>query len=339
MRNLLFLPAFALVAAGGHQPAHKPSATVPGLSFRINASYRIGAGDKAPEQASWLVRGRGVAANDKARVELLTMTPMPDGTTLDDYIIAADSNRAFLVHPAKKSYTDVSETMAGPALAVVSADAGRGFGARGAARAAGGGAFGGRRGGGGPPGGGGGGGGRGGAGGGRRGRGGRIADWYPNLQLRDVTLKLDTLGAGEAIESRPTQHYRITADYTAEWSGETVHAHAVSEVWTTNLTTKIPNPFDPTSSGPPATEGPHLEYTLRLMVLKRKIEGTPIKVVTTTQITGLDQVDGVPGLPTGGDPPVTMATIVQTAEITGIKEAQVDETQLVVPEGFDVVGP
>ena len=333
-----------MVATSSAWRAPARSAPVPGLSFRLNASVRVGAGETAPDQASFVVRGRGVAANNMAHIELLTISPQPDNYTLDDYIVARDSNRAFLIHPSKKSYSDVSETYAGPALAVVSASAGggRGAGGRGA----------GRPGGGGPPGGGfggrgGAGGGRGGgnaaggnrAGGGRRGRGTSIAGWYGDLQMRNVSLKLDTLGAGEAIEGRATQHYKFTADYDNEWGGQQIHTHAVSEVWTTNLTTNIPNPFDPTSSGPPATEGPHLEYTLRLMIAKRKMDGTPIKVVTTTTVSGLDQVDGVPGLPTGGDPPVKMATIVQTTEITNIKEAQVDDAQLVIPDGFDIVGP
>ena len=68
------------------------------------------------------------------------------------------------------------------------------------------GGFGGR-GGGGPPGGGGAA-----RGGGRRGRGGMGQGFLSQLELLDVGFTLEKLGAGEAIDGRPTQHYRVTTE-------------------------------------------------------------------------------------------------------------------------------
>jgi hypothetical protein len=307
----------------------------PGVSFRISASTKIYPGDTPRGQDDEVMRGRGQAAGNHSRIEFLAYTPAPQGVTTDDFLIALDSGKVWVQHTNPERFTSANDTFGGPAVVTLGRVMGGGRGGRGgppgdAAAGGGGGGGGGRggfggRGGGGPPGGGGARGGRG------RGRGGLGAGFLSQLQLLDVNFKIEKLGAGEPIEGHPTQHYKITSDYRVVWGDQPFPAHAVTEIWTTSLPTEIPNPFEPLIVADQSTDGPLIEYALKLRAIRAQLEGTPIKVVTTTTFSKVQEVLGLQSY-LGNDPTVTTLTVMQQTQITNIQPAEVDPKIFLVNE-------
>jgi hypothetical protein len=310
-------------------PAHR---LMPGVSFKISSSLRIFPGDVPRGQDDQVMRGRGVAAGGHSRIEFLAFTPSPQGVTTDDFLIGLDSGKVFVLHPTEQRATSMDDTFGGPGIIPLSrnmgAGVGRGPGGPGGPGGAGGG--GGRRGGGGPPGGGGGrpGGGFGGRG---RGRGGGASGVLAQMQLLNVAFNVEKLGAGEALDGKPTQHYRITSDYRVVWGEVTFPAHAVTEVWTTPLATQIPNPFEPLIVADQSTDGPLIEYALKLRAVRAQFDGTPIKVITTTTFSEIANIVGLTQY-VSPDSPNPKVTVVQQTQITGITPADVDPHLFVVPE-------
>ena len=323
--------------------ASRPFASVtPGVSFRISSSTRMSMGQgPGGGQDNEIMRGRGLATGNRVRIELLAMSPLPQGVTLNDFIFALDSGRVVVLHTNNQTATPANDLFGGPAIVALARGGGGGAFAGGEAGGGGGGggrAFGGRGdrggGGGGPP-----GGGRGGRGGRGRGLGRGILG---QIQLRDVTFNIEKLGGGEQIEGRDTKHYRITSDYKVAWSDQVIDAHAVTEIWSSDLPVAITNPFEPLPVYEPEDDGPMIEYAAKLARIRSQVEGVPIKVVTTTTLKGLQNVAGLRGRGgTGGgggesvggeaDDPRGVMTIVQTTAITGIKETDVDEKLFVLP--------
>ncbi|HEY6826880.1 MAG TPA: hypothetical protein VI259_08480 [Gemmatimonadaceae bacterium] len=335
------LTALGLVGAGlvPSGPAHVPAVHLqPGVSFRISASTKIYPGDTPRGQDDEVMRGRGQAAGNHSRIEFLAYTPAPQGVTTDDFLIALDSGKVWVQHTNPERFTSANDTFGGPAVVTLGrVMGGGGRGGRGgppgdAAGGGGGGGGGGRGGfggrgggGGGPPGGGGARGGRG------RGRGGLGAGFLSQLQLLDVNFKIEKLGAGEPIEGHPTQHYKITSDYRVVWGDQPFPAHAVTEIWTTSLPTEIPNPFEPLIVADQSTDGPLIEYALKLRAIRAQLEGTPIKVVTTTTFSKVQEVLGLQSY-LGNDPTVTTLTVMQQTQITNIQPAEVDPKIFLVNE-------
>ena len=146
-----------------------------------------------------------------------------------------------------------------------------------------------------------------------------------------MTFNIEKLGPGEAMDGRETKQYRITADYKIAWTDQIVDAHAVTEMWTTTLPIAIANPFEPLPVYEPEPDGPMIEYAAKLARIRSQVEGVPIKVITTTTVTGLQNVAGRGGGGGSGgseteDPqPRGVVKVVQTTAITGIKESDVDE--------------
>lgn len=325
-----------LVSAAAWAPIH----FAPGVSFRISTATKVYPGDTPRPQDDEVMRGRGVAVNGRARIEFLAFTPAPQGLTTEDFLIAADSGHSFILHSADKRYTPSDDMFGGPAVIALNRILGGrgGFGGPGAGGdgAGGGGAPGGGRGGfggrgnrgggGGPP-----GGGAGGARGARGGRGRGIGSGFlSQVELLDVNFKLDKLGAGEAIDGRPTQHYRITTEYRVLWGDQSLPAHAVTDLWTAQLPAAIPNPFEPLVVADQSSDNPLIEYSLKLRYVRRQMEGTPIKVVNTTTLGGVRDVVGLQQL-LGNDPTVDHITIVQTAEIRSVTATDVDPKLVEVP--------
>ena len=169
-------------------------------------------------------------------------------------------------------------------------------------------------------------------GGGRgRGRGGLGAGFLDQLDLLDVNFKIEKLGAGDVIDTRPTQRYRITTDYRVVWAGDAFPAHAVTEIWTAALPMRIPNPFEPFIVAEQSTDGPLIEYALKLRAIRAQIEGTPIKVITTTTFSAIRDVVGLQSFVTA-DPTMDKVTVVQQTQLTSIQPAEVDPKLLVVPD-------
>ena len=307
---------------------------VPGVSFRVSASTRVYAGDTPRGQDDEVMRGRGVAANNRSRIEFLAFTPAPQGVTTDDFLIAVDSGRVFVEHTKDQRYTSANDTFGGPAVVALGRVMGGGRG--GAARGeAGGGAGRGGNPGGAARGGRGGDGPRGGAMGARGGRGrGRIGmggGFLSQVDLLDVTFKTEKLGAGESIDGRPTQRYRITTDYRVLWGDQAFPAHAVTEIWTAQLPTPIPNPFEPLIVSEQSTDGPLIEYALKLRAVRAQIEGTPIKVITTTELSNIHDIVGFRTF-VGNDPNVDTLHVVQQTQITNVQPADVDLKLLTIPD-------
>ena len=317
-------------STGAFAPAPR---LVPGLSFRISAATRIYPGDVPRAQDDEVMRGRGIAAGNHSRIEFLAYTPTPQGVTTDDFLIAADSGKVFVLHAKDQSVTPANDTFGGPAVVAlgrVMGGGGRAFGRGGGGdSAAGGGGNRGARAGGfgrGP-----GGGGFGGRAGRGRGRGGLGQGFLNQIELLNVDFKLEKLGAGDAMDGRPTQHYRVTTDYRIVWGDQVIPAHAITELWTTQLPTNIPNPFEPFIVADQSTDGPLIEYALKLRAIRAQLEGTPIKVVTTTTLSGIQGIAGFQGL-VGNDPTIDTMTVVQQTQLTSVQPAEVDPKLLQVPE-------
>ena len=334
------LTTAALIVAnldpGGGRRAHARMLQ-PGLSFRISSSTKVYPGDTPRGQDDEVMRGRGQAAGNHSRIEFLAFTPAPQGVTTDDFLIALDSGKVWVQHTNNNRFTSADDTFGGPAVVTLGRVLGGGRGGRGGPPGDGGGGgggggggrggFGGRGGGGGPP----GGGGARGARGPGRGRGGVGQGFLSQLQLLEVNFKLEKLGAGDAIDGRPTQHYKITTDYRVVWGDQPFPAHAVTEIWTTALPTQIPNPFEPLIVADQSTDGPLIEYALKLRAIRAQLEGTPIKVVTTTTFSNIQEVVGLRSF-IGNDPLVNTLTVVQQTQITNIQPAEVDPKIFLVNE-------
>jgi hypothetical protein len=328
------------------------SAAVPepfdaGVSFRISTATKVYPGDTPRAQDDEVMRGRGVAVNGRARIEFLTFTPAPPGLTTDDFLIAADSGHSYVLHSATQKFTSADDTFGGPAVVALGRVLGGGrggpFAGAGTDGAAGGGGApggGGRGGRGGAPGGfrgGRGGGGGGGAAGGRGGRGRRGgvgAGFLSQVELLDVTFKIEKLGAGDPVDGKPTQHVRITSDYRILWGDQSLPAHAVTELWTMATPVPIPNPFEPLVVADQSSDGPLIEYALKLRAIRAQLEGTPVKVTTTTTIGGVKDVPGLAAM-LGPDPTTDHITVVQSTEIRNIAPANVDPKLMVVTEPTD----
>src|SRR6185369_6871513 len=107
------------------------------------------------------------------------------------------------------------------------------------------------------------------------------------------------------------------------WGDQPFPAHAVTEIWTTALPTLIPNPFEPLIVADQSTDGPLIEYALKLRAIRAQLEGTPIKVITTTKLSDIREVSGFQSY-IGNDPTVDHITVVQTTEIRNVQAADVD---------------
>jgi hypothetical protein len=320
----------AVAALTATTAAIAPMHLDPGVSFRISASTKVYAGDTPGAQDDEVMRGRGVAVNGRARIEFLTFTPAPSGLTTDDFLVAADSGHSFVLHSATQRFTPADNEFGGPAVIALGRVLGGGRGGAGGAggpEGAAAGAGGGRGGRGGPPGGARGnrGGGRGAPGGrgGRGRRGGVGSGFLDQIDLIDVTFKLEKLGAGDPADGKPTQHVRITTDYRILWGDQSLPAHAVTELWTIATSTPIPNPFEPLVVADQSTDGPLIEYALKLRAVRAQLEGTPIRATTTTTIGGVRDVPGLAPL-LGNDETADHITVVQSTEIRGIAPADVD---------------
>jgi len=329
---ILGLCAVGTIAA---RPIPRPPRLAPGVSFKISFSSKVYPGDTPRAQDDEVMRGRGVAVDGHSRIEFLAFTPAPQGITTDDFLIGTDSGKAYVLHASSQHYTTADDMFNGPGVITLGRVMGGGRGGFGGGPGAGGNP--GRRGGGGPPGGRTGGGGARGGRGGRRGGGGGVGGFVNQIQLLDVNFKLEKLGT-EQIDGRDTQHYRITTDYRVIWADQAFPAHAVTEIWTAQLPTKIPNPFEPLIVTEQSTDGPLIEYALKLRAIRAQLEGTPVKVATTTTFSNIRDIVGFQGY-TANDPTVDKLTVVQQTAITGIQPADVDPKLVAVPDNLDPGSP
>lgn len=156
-------------------------------------------------------------------------------------------------------------------------------------------------------------------------------NFLDQLQLLNVTFKVDKLGA-ETVDNRQATHYRVTSDYNVHWGDQVFPGHAVTDVWTAALPGKIPNPFEPLIVADQSSDGPLIEYSLKLRAVRAQFDGVPIKVVTTTTFTDIQNVVGFQAF-TGDDPKLNKLTVVQQTQITNITPGDVDPKLVSVPDG------
>jgi hypothetical protein len=248
-------------------------------------------------------------AGDRAKIEFQVGNP-PGSSITDYYVMILDSNKVYRVSPDVQTFSDAS----------LAPNAGGRRGGAGANR--------GNR------------GGNNNVGDYANGRGGRGGgNINPMQMLTDavvtgVTTSVEDLGAGDVIEARPTKHYKITVDYNFKLYGQPRQAKTVAEIWTVDIPQRIINPFEAVTAS--ADSGTVADVTRRLIAEAIKIPGAPVKVVTTQTVpvsaVGGDQVE----VTAAGGVPQTVS-IVRTTTLTAIKEADIDEADLKVPDGYQKV--
>ena len=317
----------AAVGASGLIAAAKPNAPVKGITYRVRTQTQMpnlgggGGGDEGGGGRGFGGGGGGQLvrvdlAGNRAKVEFQLGAP-PGSSITDFFVMILDSNKVYRVNPDSQTYADAM--LGGMGM----------FGGRGGARPGGAGGDGAGRGGRG---------GRGGGGGGdnpgRGGRGGGFVNPMQVLQdlvITSVKVQTEDLGAGEPIENRPTRKYRITGDYEFKLYGQPRTAKTTTEVWTIDFPTRVVDPFEAS-----AMMGDSLSYagiTARLAVEEKKLPGVRVKTVTTQtiplSILGAAEAD----VNASGQVAQTVS-IVRTMTITALKEVEIDDATLKVPEGY-----
>jgi hypothetical protein len=245
---MLGLIALCLAVSTGAAPFTK------GITYRVRMSSRLPpqmAGMGGDGGAGPLIIARASSVGNRARFDLLTFQPAPQGTGVDDYLLVMDSSRMVLVNPDERTYSDATALFSGGGLGILGAMAG------------------GRRGG---QGGGGGGGGRVGSGGGG----------MPQIDISGLVTDFQLVGP-DTVDGRQTQHYRIVAEMSVPVMGNQSPLRIIIDTWTANLPYHIVNPFD----GPAtvAADDPVARLSAKLNELRKKIEGTAIKSIVTTSLT------------------------------------------------------
>jgi hypothetical protein len=317
----------AAAGAAGLIAATKPHAPVKGVSYRVRTqtampSFGGGGGDEGGGGGRGFPGGGGQLvrvdlAGNRAKVEF--QLGAPPGSSLTDYfLMVLDSNKVYRVNPDSQTFADAFLGGMG------------GFGGRGNR-----GGFGGGdnpRGGGGR----GGRGNRGDGGGDNPGRGGRGGFVNPmqvlqDLQITSVKVQTEDLGAGEAIDNRPTHKYRITGDYEFKLYGQPRTAKTTTEVWAIDFPQKLVDPFEQAS-----TMGDTLSYAgiaARLAAEEKKIPGVRVKTVTTQTIPVSIMAGAEADVNAAGQVAQTMS-IVRTTTITALKEVEIDDALLSIPDGY-----
>lgn len=333
----------AAMGAAGLIAASKTPETVKGVNYRVRVQTQMpnfgfgGGGGDNPDAGGRGPGGFGGGqsqlvrvdmAGNRAKVEFQLGNP-PGSSINDYYVMILDSNKVYRISPDSQTFTD----------AVLASG---GMGGRGRGGPGGGGDF--QRGAGGA-----GGAGRGGRGGnagggggadnaGRSGRGGGGIN--PMQVLQDLVMtgmktQTEDLGAGDAIEGRPTKHYRITVDYEFKLYGQARTAKTTTEIWSVDFPQKIVDPF-----AAAATMGDTLSYAgiaSKLVAEAKKIPGTHVKVVTTQTIP-VAAAGGAEAEVSANGQVAQTVNIVRTTTITALKEVDLDETTLNVPAGYKKVG-
>ena len=152
-----------------------------------------------------------------------------------------------------------------------------------------------------------------------------------DLVVTSMKVQTEDLGAGEAVETRPTRRYRITADYEFKLYGQPRTAKTTTEVWSVDFPHRVVEPFEGA-----AVAGDSLSYagiSARLVAEQKKIPGVHVKSVTTQTIP-LSIMTGAEADVSASGQVAQTVSIVRTTTITALKEAEVDETLLSIPAGY-----
>ena len=329
----------AAVGAAGLMAGTRPQAPVKGVSYRVHTQTQMpnmaaalggGGGDQpAPGGGRGFGGGGGQLvridmAGNRARVEFQLGAP-PGSSITDYFLMLIDSNKVYRVNPDEQTFADA--TLGG--VGSFGGRGNRGFGG-----------FGGDSSGRGRAGNRGGRGGNGGGGGDNPGRGGRGGGFVNPMQIlqdliiTSVKVQTQDMGAGETIENRPTHRYLITGDYEFKLYGQPRSAKTTTEVWTIDFPMQIVDPFETAT-----VRGDSMSYAgiaSRLAEEEKKIPGVHVKAVTT-QIIPLSMMSGAEAEVSASGQVAQTVSIVRTTTITALKEVDLDDETLKIPDGYKKV--
>lgn len=148
--------------------------------------------------------------------------------------------------------------------------------------------------------------------------------------LNGVKVSLDTLGTKDQVSGLATQHYRITSNYTMVFDLSAIDPSVPSvrldskltqEIWYADVPNFPPMPFGQVSSTMLADLSEMMNGSLRELATK-------LAAVQSGLPVGKVAVKGTQAMRFGG------SGYDMTTEISGIKDAPVDVTQMVLPDGF-----
>jgi hypothetical protein len=161
------------------------------------------------------------------------------------------------------------------------------------------------------------------------------------MKMTDISVKIDTLGDGGAVDGHPTQRYRVTAGYnmSIDMSGMGIDVSALggmampamrSETVTEYWIARVPDvptialgplglDAGPGASG--AVQAPMMKEFTEKMAAANSALPAGLRLRTTTRMK-------MSGLPGGG------STSGSTTELSGIGPTDVDLSRLVLPEGY-----
>lgn len=144
------------------------------------------------------------------------------------------------------------------------------------------------------------------------------------IDIADVKVSLEDLGAGEPLDGYATYKYRLTQSYTMNMSviGHTMStpSSSTSDIW---VAPQLDNIMDPGNRPPSlAVPGPMAELTKQLIAQYSKMrKGLMLKRVTTSQ----------------GGTGTHAHTSTMTTTITNVKKASISPSVFEVPAGYTKV--
>jgi hypothetical protein len=141
-------------------------------------------------------------------------------------------------------------------------------------------------------------------------------DIMASASISNVTVNAEKLGAGDTVDGRATDKYRLSVQYSMQIMGQSMNIANESEISTAQLPASISTPFSGALPKTMAT-GPFSELYAKVADAQKKISGTAVRVTTSTSING----------------PMTM-TLNQTMQLTDVKAGDVDEKLFQIPDGF-----
>src|SRR4051812_22487201 len=114
-RSAIAIAVFGLASTVAARPL-----TTKGITYRVRVTSRLpaimgGAGGDGP-----LVLARASAVGNRARFDMLAFQPMPQGISLDDYILVLDSSQTVFVSTDNRTYSDASHMLGGGGLGMLS---------------------------------------------------------------------------------------------------------------------------------------------------------------------------------------------------------------------------
>lgn len=141
----------------------------------------------------------------------------------------------------------------------------------------------------------------------------------PQMEITGLVTDVQQLD-GEMLDGRQVRHYQLVAEMNVQVMGNIAPLRVEMEMWTADLPQQIVNPFD--LKGTVSPDDPAAKFTAKLIEMRKKVQGTPLKTVTNVSITGLGN---------GALPPIEFQ---QTTVITDIQSVDVNPKQLEIPAGF-----